>query len=105
MRSRALDRHKSARISRYAGEEGLAALADDADVARAPDRARVREAVCGLPAEQREVLELAYFGGLSCSEIAAQLVIPIGTVKSRVAAGLDKLRAALAMAPRRGAMA
>jgi RNA polymerase sigma-70 factor (ECF subfamily) len=38
------------------------------------------------------VLELAYFDGLSCSEIAARIAIPIGTVKSRLAAALTRLR-------------
>jgi RNA polymerase sigma-70 factor (ECF subfamily) len=56
-----------------------------------------------LPADQREVIELAYFQGLSCSEIADKVDIPIGTVKSRVAAALGKLRAALAtIVSRRG---
>jgi RNA polymerase sigma-70 factor (ECF subfamily) len=53
----------------------------------------VRRALHELPLEQRQVLELGYFEGLSSSEIAARLQAPIGTVKSRVAAALAKLRA------------
>jgi RNA polymerase sigma-70 factor (ECF subfamily) len=48
-----------------------------------------------LNSEQREVLLLGYFEGLSSSEIASKVGIPIGTVKSRVAAALSALRAAL----------
>ena len=56
------------------------------------DGARARALLETLPALQREVLELGYFGGLSFSEIAAALDIPIGTVKSRVSAAMNKLR-------------
>ena len=48
-----------------------------------------------LPREQRQVLVLAYFAGLSQSEIAEQLGLPLGTVKKRVRLGMRKLRAAL----------
>ena len=102
MRSRALDLQKSARVSRNAGDDGLDYLADDADASHAPDHARLREVLGELPADQREVIELAYFQGLTCSEIAKRVAIPIGTVKSRVAAAMDKLRAALATFARRG---
>ena len=61
-----------------------------------PDRAAVRRALRALPDHQREVLELAYFAGLSSSEIAEQVGTPVGTVKSRTRAGLDKLRLAMA---------
>ena len=47
-----------------------------------------------LPPEQRRVLVLAYFGGLSQGEIARQLDVPLGTVKKRIRLGLQKLRAA-----------
>jgi RNA polymerase sigma-70 factor (ECF subfamily) len=53
-------------------------------------------ALQGLPAEQRQALVLAYFGGLSQSSIAQSLGWPLGTVKKRIRLGLQKLRAALA---------
>jgi RNA polymerase sigma-70 factor (ECF subfamily) len=93
MRSRALDLQKSARVSRNVGDDSvLDRVASDTDIADSPDRARVRKALAELPSEQRQVLELGYFEGLSCSEIAEKLGTPIGTVKSRVAAALGKLR-------------
>jgi RNA polymerase sigma-70 factor, ECF subfamily len=91
MRSRALDLQKSARVSRNAGDAGLDLLVDDSSNA-SPDHARVRAALADLGTEQRRVLELAYFEGLSCTEIAERISIPVGTVKSRIAAGLDRLR-------------
>ncbi|HTL32372.1 MAG TPA: sigma-70 family RNA polymerase sigma factor [Kofleriaceae bacterium] len=98
MRSRALDLQKSARVSRNAGDAGLDVVVDNTERA-SPDHARVRTAVDGLSADQKRVVELAYFEGLSCSEIAERISIPIGTVKSRLAAGLQKLRDALGGAP------
>lgn len=91
MRSRALDLQKSARVSRNAGDAGLDVLVDDHEGA-SPDHARVRAALAELGPDQRRVLELAYFEGLSCTEIATRVDIPVGTVKSRIAAGLDRLR-------------
>ena len=61
----------------------------------AAEAVAMRAALGDLPAEQRRVLELAYFGGLSSSEIAEHVGISIGTVKSRTAAGLAKLRVRL----------
>lgn len=59
------------------------------------DAESARVALATLPAEQQQVIELAYFGGLSHSEIAAQLAAPIGTVKGRIRLGLDHLRDAM----------
>lgn len=97
MRSRALDVVKSARVSRRTDDDTVVAQVVAADDPSAsPDRARVRAALGEVPADQRAVLELAYFDGLSCSEIADRIAVPIGTVKSRLAAGLSKLRLTLA---------
>ncbi len=56
---------------------------------------RVRHALSALPAEQRVILERAYFGGASLREVALAEDVPLGTVKSRVRLAMTKLRAAL----------
>lgn len=98
-RSRAIDFRKSAGVARTVpvGDGAwLSLLADPrGSDSEAPDRARLRRLVSGLNSEQREVLLLGYFEGLSSSEIALRVGIPIGTVKSRVAAALGALRLAL----------
>jgi RNA polymerase sigma-70 factor, ECF subfamily len=58
-------------------------------------RAQVRAVLHQIPAEQRLVLELAYYQGLSHSEIAQSTGISLGTVKTRIRLGLNKLRSAL----------
>ena len=58
-------------------------------------RARIREALVGLPAEQRQVLEMMYYGGKSQSMIAQELELPLGTVKSRTLLGMRRLRTAM----------
>jgi len=63
-----------------------------ADVSRSLETAEIRSALVSLPNEQRESIELAYFGGMTYPEIAAQLNVPLGTVKSRLRLGLHKLR-------------
>jgi RNA polymerase sigma-70 factor (ECF subfamily) len=63
------------------------------------DRLFVLDAVRALPAEQRRVLVLAYFGGMSQAAIAAHLDLPLGTVKKRIRLGLQKLRASLEAVP------
>jgi RNA polymerase sigma factor (sigma-70 family) len=60
------------------------------------ERRRVQAALAQLPRDQREALELAYYGGLTQSELAERLDVPLGTVKSRMFAGLAKLRDLLA---------
>ena len=55
----------------------------------------MRQALETLPAEQSQVIELAYFGGFTHTEIAAMLDTPIGTVKGRMRLGLEKMRAQL----------
>jgi RNA polymerase sigma-70 factor (ECF subfamily) len=56
---------------------------------------RLRRVIAALPAEQRIAVELAYFGHLSQAEIADKLQAPLGTIKSRVALALRKLRLAM----------
>jgi RNA polymerase sigma-70 factor (ECF subfamily) len=59
------------------------------------DAESARAAMNSLPPEQKQAIELAYFGGLSHSEIATQLAAPIGTIKGRIRLGLDHLRVAM----------
>lgn len=55
----------------------------------------VRQALASIPQNQRQILEMAYYGGLSQSEIATRLQQPLGTVKTRMRSGLQQLRALL----------
>jgi len=105
-RSRALDRVRARRRLRLAHD--AAALADPAaampvasddpmrDVEAAELRRSVRRALDAIPPEQRRTLEMAYFGGMSQSEIAAATGEPLGTVKTRTRLGLLRLRGLLA---------
>lgn len=64
-------------------------------VAKALDGDTVRQALEGLPGEQRQVVDMAYFQGLTHVEIAEKLALPLGTVKSRLRLALDKMRVSL----------
>lgn len=101
-RSRAIDRVRSIRrrgatfvapldeATAAAPEEGRVDAAEQAS-----DRRRVASALDRLPDAQREVIELAYFGGLTQTEIADRLKQPLGTVKTRIRLGLERLREAI----------
>ena len=89
--------HDKRRTSDEGIEERLASpQRTDVEAARREEAATVREAMGTLPPEQVQVIELAYFGGFSHSEIAEMLHAPIGTVKGRMRLGLQKLRGVLA---------
>jgi RNA polymerase sigma-70 factor, ECF subfamily len=102
-RSRAIDRLRSGWQDRHRKEplEVLGAVPANAaspeESAAASERQTlVREALNVLTPEQRQVIELAYYSGLSHSEIAEKLNQPLGTVKTRTRLGMMKLRDALA---------
>ena len=93
MRSRCLDRVRSHGFSRVEPLESEPVRQGTVErTERKLDGARAYALLEKLPPAQREVLELGYFEGLSFSEIASALNIPIGTVKSRVSAAMEKLR-------------
>lgn len=95
MRSRCLDRVKSARWSRsqpLPERESQVGTSSQPSIEDLADASRLKAALAGLPDEQRVVLVLGYFEGLSSSEIAERIGVPIGTVKSRVAAAMGKMR-------------
>lgn len=90
-------RHDGRRDGLEGVVEGLRAPGDlEADAVVADDAGRLRALLTGLPAAQREVIALAYFGELSHTEIAERLELPVGTVKGRMRLGLLKLRERLA---------
>jgi RNA polymerase sigma-70 factor (ECF subfamily) len=68
----------------------------ESEALRRETAAEVRGALDELPGEQSKVIELAYFGGFSHSEIAGMLGVPLGTVKGRMRLGLEKIRGELA---------
>ncbi|HXF50183.1 MAG TPA: sigma-70 family RNA polymerase sigma factor [Dehalococcoidia bacterium] len=101
-RNRAIDER---RVRRRPGRDDAGAMEADPPTTDADDpgslavlvreRQAVREALSALPPEQRLAIELAYFGGLTQSEVAERLSLPLGTVKTRIRLGMQKLRAAL----------
>ena len=101
VRSRGVDRLRTLQAARRRGlvadAEGAVEAAPVAAVWDSPDRARARKALDALPEPQRVLVELAYFEGLTCSEMAAHCAIPIGTVKSRLSAAMSKLRESFAL--------
>jgi RNA polymerase sigma-70 factor (ECF subfamily) len=106
VRNRAIDafRREGAKSSRDVGERGMAERMPapeltDTEVERRDDARQVREALVELPPDQRQVIELAYFGGFTHSQIADMLELPSGTVKGRMRLGLTKMRLALGDAP------
>ncbi len=115
VRSRALDLLRSRRraavvMTDYINTIGIDLEAAPADPAQSPAaqaeslelRAQLGAALASLSGPQRRVLELAYFVGLSQSEIAERLGEPLGTVKTRVRTAMEKLRQALAPMRERG---
>lgn len=104
-RSRAIDRIRSERVRQ--ARENEAAIEDERSfqIAALPSgfrnasiselREAVREALSGIPEEQREALYLAYYGGMTQREIAEKLEQPLGTVKTRILLGMKKLRSKL----------
>ena len=100
-------RHRAIDRIRRVPKPGQVAALDDALIdRRLPEvweqadenvrRDRVRQVLETLPSEQREVVELAYYGGLTQQEIAERMAVPLGTVKGRTRLAMDKLRLALA---------
>jgi len=101
---RAIDqlRRSSVHDKRRASDEGLEERLEshertDNEVARREEAATIRSAMDALPAEQSHVIELAYFGGFTHTEIADILGAPVGTVKGRMRLGMEKLANRLRM--------
>ncbi len=97
--NRAIDGLRRAQVhdKRRASDEGLAdrleaGVRTDVEAARREESATVRATLSGLPPEQAKVIELAYFGGFTHTEIAEMLDLPVGTVKGRMRLGLGKMR-------------
>lgn len=100
--NRAIDAFRRSVVheGRNVSDEGLAERlpADEetaSEVARRDEARHVREKLQELPVEQQQVVELAYFGGFSHTQIAEMLQLPAGTVKGRMRLALTKMRIAL----------
>jgi RNA polymerase sigma-70 factor, ECF subfamily len=99
---RAIDALRRATVHdrRRTGDEGIeerieSEVRTDAEAARREEAGTVRAALQSLPSDQSQVIELAYFGGFTHTEIADMLDAPVGTVKGRMRLGLKKMRAQL----------
>jgi RNA polymerase sigma-70 factor, ECF subfamily len=92
-RNRALDAIRSS--TKVEGELAEPLSSEDAledGVIATMEGARVRDAMMRIPQEQRELLEWGFFGGLTHSEMARRTGLPLGTIKTRIRAGLRRLR-------------
>ncbi|HXF31289.1 MAG TPA: sigma-70 family RNA polymerase sigma factor [Solirubrobacterales bacterium] len=104
VRNRAIDalRSKSGRAPKLTFDDDAILESRPADeqtekeVLAAETAVEIRGALSQLPSEQSKVIQLAYFGGFSQSEIAGMLNVPLGTVKGRMRLGLEKIRGELA---------
>jgi RNA polymerase sigma-70 factor (ECF subfamily) len=93
-RSRCLDRIRS-RDARKRAEDPIrheSPLVFSPDPVARDEALRVQKALAELPEEQRQLIELAYFSGLSQTDLADRFAIPLGTVKTRMRLGMSKLR-------------
>ena len=99
VRNRAIDalraRRKLPRLSFDDQLDGHADLIGSNGSEHDLDRANLQDLLGRLPAEQRQVIELAYLGGLTHREIAARLDLPLGTVKGRIRLALNRLASVL----------
>lgn len=100
-RNRAIDRLRREKVRPLQDSVSWAEVSSEPVIEKNPPEAtvhlsmeqqRVRAAVASLPSAQQEVLALAFFNGLSHSEIAQKLELPLGTVKGRIRAAMQKLR-------------
>ncbi len=104
-RSRAIDRKRTQRsherrkdaAAREAAALPLSSPGPERDVSIAQLGGAIRAALAELPVDQRQAIEIAYFEGLSQSEIAARLNAPLGTIKTRIRQGMIRLRAAISL--------
>ena len=109
--NRAIDafRREAVRTSRdvrdeHVAEHVAASEQTETEVERRDEARHVRSALGELPADQRQVIELAFFGGFTHTQIAEMLKLPAGTVKGRMRLGLTKMRGALGGDPARAVL-